>query len=714
MTHFLQQVVLVPHDSPSPRAGLRGADTVEEGYVRRLRWYSAVGMAQQQYFVVRPGSDALYLYDSRQDMVQRRPRTRIMLKDVVTAVHHLEGDADSMGGRRFDVVTMHKLVRLVGENNMLARRWVRSVLDAVTNWQRKKRALQRAAIGRRRLVAERLAESQSHSMPQVLATSGRDARTCDLVGEPGTGGTAISTRVANASATMESEISGSLKSAVEASAGAGALSDTACYELGTVCAVGGEASHATILEAAKGRQPEDIQSGPKFRAQRRDGALSRPLHRDRRRESQLEAAQYFRNAATLRQLKMRRTSAPPAPNGAEQVAMPMETSLQANASFEPGSIRAASSAGMSVPTVMDEIDDANNVPLSPMPYDSDASSSSVSNDSDVTRHQALDRSTGVDSDSPVTGTAFLQCSSSPIAAGWRPQRPVTAAEMRHEKRGNAAVRTTAQLEAQRGASPTNESNMSKSALATHKVAAINTSQHAVIAVETERSRVLRTLVGVQQVGSFNLNPCWDPDASPQMARSTVLQREAIMHVGQRGQSSGVETTTGADTADTDDVHHSRTAACADDARTQASVCPQPAPSPSATNRHERLAKLAALRRSRRMASRPTKAMEKASTGVCVPAASLPTTTRPTLVAPCERESAPRNSPRFSLKNLPETGRFVLQATPEQLPRVGSAIRRVGVARFREVFDSAACSHDIEKTLTVVEHEYQRQLRQCSS
>ena len=141
-----------------------------------------------------------------------------------------------------------------------------------------------------------------------------------------------------------------------------------------------------------------------------------------------------------------------------------------------------------------------------------------------------------------------------------------------------------------------------------------------------------------------------------------------MHVGQRGQSSGVETTTGADTADTDDVHHSRTAACADDARTQASVCPQPAPSPSATNRHERLAKLAALRRSRRMASRPTKAMEKASTGVCVPAASLPTTTRPTLVAPCERESAPRNSPRFSLKNLPETGRFVLRATPEQLPR----------------------------------------------
>ena len=66
---------------------------------------------------------------------------------------------------------------------------------------------------------------------------------------------------------------------------------------------------------------------------------------------------------------------------------------------------------------------------------------------------------------------------------------------------------------------------------------------------------------------------------------------------------------------------------------------------------------------------------------------------------------PRNSPRFSLRNLPETGRFVLQATPEQLSRVGSAIRLVGVTRFKEVFDSVAGNHDIEKTLTIVEHEY---------
>ena len=75
------------------------------------------------------------------------------------------------------------------------------------------------------------------------------------------------------------------------------------------------------------------------------------------------------------------------------------------------------------------------------------------------------------------------------------------------------------------------------------------------------------------------------------------------------------------------------------------------------------------------------------------------------MTPCEQHSVPRNSPRFSLRNLPETGRFVLQATPEQLPRVGDAIRRVGVARFREVFDSVVGSHDIEKTLSVVEHEH---------
>ena len=114
-----------------------------------------------------------------------------------------------------------------------------------------------------------------------------------------------------------------------------------------------EASRAAMLTGARESQHKHHQQiAQKIHAatsRRRDGALATPLHRDRRRESQLEAAQYFRNPTTLRQLKTRRTSAPSSSNGVEQVALSMATSLHASISLESGDKAAGPTAETSVP-----------------------------------------------------------------------------------------------------------------------------------------------------------------------------------------------------------------------------------------------------------------------------------------------------------------------------------------------------------------------------
>jgi hypothetical protein len=125
------------------------SDTLTEGLVKRLHRYSAMGVGlRQQYLVVQPFGDALLLYDSRTDAALQQFRKRIALADVITASAVCDGrGADySLGGRRFDVITRQKLVRLCAETAEATPRWVRSILDAQTNWARRTEAQRRAEI----------------------------------------------------------------------------------------------------------------------------------------------------------------------------------------------------------------------------------------------------------------------------------------------------------------------------------------------------------------------------------------------------------------------------------------------------------------------------------------------------------------------------------------------------------------------------------------
>jgi len=123
-------------------------DTLTEGLVKRLHRYNAMGIGlRQQYLVVQPFGDALLLYDSRTDAALQQFRKRIALADVITASAVCDGrGADSLGGRRFDVITRQKLVRLCAETAEATPRWVRSILDAQTNWARRAEAQHRAEI----------------------------------------------------------------------------------------------------------------------------------------------------------------------------------------------------------------------------------------------------------------------------------------------------------------------------------------------------------------------------------------------------------------------------------------------------------------------------------------------------------------------------------------------------------------------------------------
>eukprot|EP00937_MAST-01D_sp_MAST-1D-sp2_P007104 g7104.t1 len=136
---FLQEVTVIP----DAEARILPADTLEEGFVGRLKWYSSMAGPSTQYLVVKPFADDLFLYDSRKDVAQQQYRTRIPVREVVTAVHQSKAEAGA-DGRRFDIVCHQKLVRLVAESPDQARRWVRSILDAVTNRHRSQRAHERS------------------------------------------------------------------------------------------------------------------------------------------------------------------------------------------------------------------------------------------------------------------------------------------------------------------------------------------------------------------------------------------------------------------------------------------------------------------------------------------------------------------------------------------------------------------------------------------
>ena len=125
-----------------------------------------------------------------------------------------------------------------------------------------------------------------------------------------------------------------------------------------------------------------------------------------------------------------------------------------------------------------------------------------------------------------------------------------------------------------------------------------------------------------------------------------------------------------------------------------------APPASSAERRRRLAELA-KRRAAQLAAR----QQNAEPGQATPSGAAK------LVTQQQRESLPGEAgktkrPEMARKgstraqNLRCKGWFVLQATPQQLPRVFQAMKQHSVTRFQAVFDGAG-GEDIEQTLIIL-------------